>query len=380
MRYRIRTSDDHRLVLAFSMPERPVVIVILALLSLVCLVVGLAYVLSPEAPGDSLRALSFTAFGLFCLSAIFLFANSYARAFPMQMVFDNGAGQLELRGRSGARIGSVPYAGISGFSVIRAVDNRVVRHSAGLELARGGRWELYASQQRGPVDVFQRAVSAAVHLKAAGAGASAGTTPAPADALATGNGPSRLVVDRAGDGTLRLSWRRAAHPGQLILSLVVLLLFVGALAGTRPFAQGLGAYLVAVIFGAFFLVVALVGILRTMGDRLEILLRRGALEYRHRSALTRPRGFTRPLSQVAAVDFSMSFSRITTGIVVLQPQEVEQFVRYRQGTFGLSEVPGLARFLRGLARIDVSALELEQRLALAELIRETVSRERPATG
>jgi len=380
MRYRIRTSDEHRLVLVFSMPERPVVTVILALVCLVCLVIGLAYALSPESPEDSLRALSFTAFGLFCLSAMFLFANAYSRAFPLQMVFDNEARQLQLRGRGGSRIGSIPYAGISGFSVLRAVDARVVRHSLGIELARGGRWELYASPQRGPVEAFQKAVSAAVRLKAAGTGAGTGTTPAPSDILVAGSGPRGPRVDRAEDGTLRVAWRRTAHPLQLVLSLVVLLSFAGALAGTRPFAQGLGAYVVAVIFGAFFLVAAMVSILRTVGERLEVRLGRGAVEYRHRSALTRPRDFTRPFSQVAAVDFSMSFSRIATGIVVLQPQEVAQFVRYRQGTFALSEVPGFAAFLRGLGRIDVSALELQQRLALAELIRESVSTERPAAG
>jgi len=35
-------------------------------------------------------------------------------------------------------------------------------------------------------------------------------------------------------------------------------------------------------------------------------------------------------------------------------------------------VPGLITFLRGLPRIDVSALQPAERLALAELIREAV--------
>ena len=365
MRYRIRSSDGRRLVLAFSMPERPLLILFLAIVCLVCLVVGLAYAVSPERPGDSLRALSFIAFGLFCFSAIFLFANAYTRAFPSEMVFDNEKSQLDLRDRRGMPVGEVPYAGISGFSVCRAVDNRVVRHSLGMELARGGRWELFSSQRKDRVEAFYRAVKEAVRLGPTGAGAGQ----APVDSLA---------VDRSEDGVLRVAWKRSAHAARLILSLAVLVSFVTALVGIRPFTAGPGAYLVAVIFGAAFLATALVSIARTIGERMEVRLGRGALEYRHRSALARPRGFHRPLSQVAAVDLSMSFSRIATRIVVLRPQEVEQFVRYRQGLFGPAEVPGLAGFLRDLARIDVSTLELRQRLALAELIRQTVSGQRPA--
>jgi len=364
MQYRILSSDDRRLVLAFSMPERPVLITLLALVSLVCLVIGLAYALSPENPGDSLRGLSFTAFGLFCFCAIFLFAAAYTTAFPARMVFDNDKGCLELLDRGGTTVGVVPYAGIAGFSVCRGFNNRAVRYSAGVELARGGRWELYASQRRSRVDRFQQAVSAAVRLKAASA--------------AVASAPAPLAAERDQDGTLRLAWSRRAHPAQLILSLVILGSFFGALVGTRPFTSGAASYVLAVVFGVFFLAVAGVSVLRTVGETMEVRLGKGVLEYRHRSLLARPRGFTRSLSQVAVVDFSMGFSRMPTAIAVLQPQEVEEFVRYRQGTFGPADVPGLIGFLRRLARIDVSALPLEQRLALAELIRETMSAERAA--
>lgn len=366
MRYRIRSSDDRRLVLGFSMPERPVIIVFLALASLVCLLVGLAYALAPEKPDDSLRALAFTGFGLFCLSAIFLFANAYQRAFPSRLVFDNDTARLELLGPKGKPLGSMPYDGISGFTVRRSVDDRVSRHSLGIDLARGGRWELYTSQQKPRVEAFQQVIIAAVRLKSA---EHAAPTSAPAD---------HLNVDRSEAGVLRVSWKRAAHPFQLIIALVILLSFVAALVGTRPFATGPGAYIAAVAFGAFFLLAAAVSILRTIGERMEVRVGKGVLEYRHRSALTRQKGFTRSLSQVASVDFSMTFTRIGTRIVVLQPQEVDQFVRYRQGTFGPAEVPGLVGFLRGLASIDVSTLELDQRLALAELIRESVSEGRAA--
>jgi len=151
-----------------------------------------------------------------------------------------------------------------------------------------------------------------------------------------------------------------------------------ALRAYNDAAAGPGGYGVAVGFAVLFLIIAAVSLLRTIGEHMEVRLGRGILEYRRHSALTRPKGITRALSQVAAVDFSLSFSRAAMGIVILQPQEVEQFVRYRRGTFGPGEVPGLVGFLRGLPRIDVSALDLDQRLALAELIREAVSGERAA--
>lgn len=85
-------------------------------------------------------------------------------------------------------------------------------------------------------------------------------------------------------------------------------------------ATGPTAYIVAVAFGGFFFIAALVGILWTMGERTRM----------------------------------------------------ERFVRYRQGTFSPIETPGLISFLRGLPRIDVSALPPADRLALAVLIRDAV--------
>lgn len=361
MRYRIRSTDGHRVVLGFSMPERPVIILFLSLAALVCLVIGLAYALAPENTGDSLRALSFTGFGLFCLSAIFLVSGAYSRAFPSRLVFDNERGILELFGREEKSIGTVPYDGIGGFSVCRTVEDRVARHSLGIDLVRGGRWELYASQRRVGVEAFREALAAAVKL-----------TVQPSAPVQVASAEERLPLEREGPDVLRVTWKRTSHPLSLIVSLVVLLSFVAALVGTKPFATGPGAYAAAVAFGGFFLLAALASLARTIGERMQVRIGRGSLEYERRAALSRRKCFKLALSQVAAVDFSMSFSRIGTRIVMLQPQEVEPFGRYRQGTFSPGEIPGLVTFLRGLARIDVSALELEQRLALAELIREKV--------
>ena len=366
MRYRIRSSDSRRVVLGFSMPERPLVILLLAVVSLVCLLLGLAYAVSSENPGDPLRALSFTGFGLFCFSAIFLFSNAYATDFPSRLVFENDLGRLDLFDRKGALIGSVPYDGIAELSICRTVDERVARHSLGIDLVRGGRWELYTSQDRRKVEAFRDSILAAVKLAAR-----AGRDAAAAEASAA----DRLALDRAQPGVLRFAWRRRTHPFSLAVSLVVLLSFLAAVVGTRPFASGPGAYAVAVAFGAFFLLAALVGILRTIGERMEVRMGRGSLDFSRRSALTRARSFTLTLSQVASVDFSMSLSRIGTRIIFLQLSDVERFVGYRQGTFSPAEVPGLITFLRGLPRIDVSALPPPDRLALAELIREAVQGE-----
>jgi hypothetical protein len=370
MRYRIRSSDSHRVVLTFSMPERPLVILLLAAVSLVCLLLGLAYAVSPENPGDPLRALSFSGIGLFCLSAIFLFSTAYVTAFPSRLVFENDLARLELFDRKGASIDSIPYDGIAGFSVCRSVDDRVARHSFGFDMVRGGRWELYASQDRRKVKAFGDSMTSTVKLGARAAGNAA---------VARLSTAGRLALDRAKPGELRFAWRRKAHPFSLVVSLVVLLSFLAAIVGTRPFATGPGAYAVAVAFGAFFLLAALAGIFRTIGERMEVRIRRGSLDFSRRSALTRPRSFALTLSQVASVDFSMSFSRIGTRIVFLRPDEVERFVRCRQGTFSPAEVPGLISFLRGLPRIDVSGLPPADRLALAELIREAVQGDAPGS-
>ena len=365
MRYRIRTSDTRRVVLRLSMPERPLVVLFLVLVSFVCMLLGLTFAFSGENPGDPLRALSFTGFGLFCLSAIFLFSSAYVPAFPSRIEFDNDLGQLELFDRAGKPTGAVPYRGIAGFSICRAVDDRVARHSLGIDLVRGGRWELYASQNRKKVKAFRDSVTMAVKLGAY-AGAATSVEALPAD---------RLALERTQPGVLRFAWRRKSHPLSLTVSLVVLVSFVAAILGTRPFATGPAAYAVAAAFGGFFLLAALVGILRTIGERMEVRIGRGSLDVSRRSAFTRPRSFTLTFPQIAAVDFSMSFSRIGTRIVFLQPSEVERFVRYRQGTFSPEETPGLISFLWGLHRIDVSALPPADRLALAELFREAVQGE-----
>jgi len=278
MRYRIRSSSADKVVLRLSMPERPLIIIFLILVGAVCLLSGLVYALSGTNPGDPLRALGFIGFGLFSFSALLLLSRGYD--FPRQLFFMNDSGWLEAVNREGKNMGTIPYRGIGGFTVLRAA---------------------------------------------------ARTSEPPATV--------RLGVDRSDPGTLRFGWKRKSHPGSLALALVVLFSFLAALVGTRPFAAGPGAWLAAVAFGAFFLVTAVVKVVQTAGERMELTVRGGSRELRR----------TR-----------------------LQPPDVEQFVRYRQGTFGPAEAPGMISFLRKLPAMDVSAIPWAERLALAELIRREV--------
>jgi len=361
MRYRVAPSDGDRLVLAFSMPERPFVILFLALASVVCLVLGLSYTLAGPEKDSALRAMAFLGFSLFCFCAIFLFSSGLD--YPARLVFENGTGWLRIHDRKGHLTGAVPYDGIAGFSVRPTLYDRVVRHSAGMDLVRGGRWELYASQNETKVRVFQEALSKKIRLQAPPVG------PSPADSAPA---DGHRAIDRHESGARRYTWRRQIGAVPLAVSIITVLSFAVAVVGTKPFATGPGAYAVAAAFGGLFLFAAFVSVMRTIGEKTDVRIERSWIECRRTSALVREKSFSLPLSQIAAVDLSMSFSRIGMRIVFLRPNEVEQFTRYRQGTFRPAETIGLALFLRHLPQLDVSALPIGERLALAELIREAV--------
>ena len=345
------------MVLVLSMPERVFIILFLSVVSLVGVIGGLAYALSPQDPDDLFRAICFGGAGLFCLSAIVLVASS--RTHASRLVFDNGTGWLSVVGPGGDSTAAIPYSGIAGFSVCRTVDERMTRHSAGMDLVRGGRWELYSSTKERRAVSYRDSLAAAVTLDA-----TVGQRPTSVQELA----PERLTGNRA-----RYSWTRKTRPVPVAISLLVLVSFDAALVGVRPYASGPAAHAVALAFGAAFLAAAVVSVLRTLGQHVSVEIDRSAISVESGAALVRPARFTISISQIAQVDLSMTFSSTTTRIVLLRPEEVEQFTRYRQGTFSPSETFGMATFLRRLLRIDVTALPPVQRITLAEALREAVA-------
>ncbi len=362
MKYRLRAQSPARIVLTFSMPERVFIIVFLSLVSFVGVIGGLAYALSAQDPGDPFRAICFGGVGLFCLSAIVLVASS--RTHQFRLVFDNGSGWLTVVDPRGESSAAIPYSGISGFSVCRTVDERMSRHSAGMDLARGGRWELYAPTDERRAAAYRDRVAAAIELDAAVL-----QRPTPVRELT----PERLTGNR-----IRYSWKRKTRPVPLAISFLVLISFDAALVGTRPLASGPAAFAVALGFGAAFLLAAVVSVLRTLGQRVSVEIERNTISVERGAALVRTERFAVPFSQVAQVDLSMTFSSTTTRVVLLRPGEVEKFTRYRQGTFPPSETLGMVSFLRGLRRIDVTALPTVDRITLAEALREAVAHDQRA--
>jgi hypothetical protein len=357
MKYRLRLERPSRMVLLLSMPERVFIIVFLSVVSLVGVIGGLAYALSPQDPDDLFRAICFGGVGLFCLSAIILVASS--RTHASRLVFDNGTGWLSVVGPRGDSTAAIPYSGISGFSVCRRVGGRMVGHSAGMDLAHGGRWELYTSANERRAVMYRDSLAAAVTLDA-----TVQQRPTPG---------RELTLERLTGNRVRYSWTRKTRPVPLAISLLVLVSFDVALVGIRPYASGPAAYAVAFGFGAAFLVAAVVSVLRTLGQRVSVEIDRSTISVESSAALVRPARFTIPISQVARVDLSMTFSSTTTRIVLLRAEEVEQFIRYRQGTFSPSETFSLVTSLRGLLRIDVTALPPVHRITLAEALREAVA-------
>jgi hypothetical protein len=349
MRYKLASADADRLTLAFSMPERGLIIGFLAVAAAVCLLMGLAYAVSDD-PGDGLRALCFSGFGLFCLSAIFLFVTQFTP--PRRLVFDNAAGRLLVHDRKDQAGEEVPYTGIRGFSVYPSFSQRVLSHSVGIDLARGGRIELYAPRSEAKATSFRDTLAKGVTLSSAAQRAAA-------------NGP-----DQPRPGVLELAWSRKTRPLSLVVSLLVLLSFVGALVDSRPFASGPGAWVAALAFGAFFLLAAVIGVLRTLGEHMSLRVDERTFQFSRRSSLSRGATISLPLSQIAAVDFSMILSRVATRITLLRAEDVEKFTSWRQGTFRPTETVDMFRFLRQLPQVDVSALPASQRFSLAEAIRE----------
>jgi len=359
MRYRIGPADASRTILDLRFPERPLVIIFLSLVALVCLLAGLAFAIGDESaasPADSLRAVCFIGFGLFSLCAIFLFSTGVV--FPRRLLFDNSEGWLLIQDARGAAEGAIPYDGIAGFSVYRAVAGGIVRHSAGMDLRRGGRWELYASRSNEKARLFTQQLASKVRLQAQPKARPSGWAPF----------PSRP----AADGSVLFEWQRQTRPGAMVISIVAIVSFAAALIGVRPLAGGPVAAAVSTGFALLLVAAAAAGILRTAGQRTVIEVGRGTVRWTRRGAFVRERSFTAAVGDIAMIDLSLTFSRAETAISLLRATEVELFGRYRQGTFGPGEVPGILSFLRALRRIDVSGLPPGRRLALAEALREAV--------
>jgi hypothetical protein len=361
MRYRMSPSGADRTDLVFSMPEKPLLIVFLAVLAALCIILGLAYALSEDNPGEPAAAAGFLGFGLFCLCGIFFLST--AIPYPARLVFDNARGWLSVRDRRGALQGAVPYDGLGGVSVLRSVSEGIARYSAGLDLQRGGRWELYASRREGKARAYRDGLAGKLRLTAPVL-----EPPGPAP------GPR---PERTPDGGERYRWRLRPRPLPLIVSLCAVFAFAGALAGMRAFSHGVVAYAVALAFAALLVVVTVGSLLRAAGERHEVTIGGGSVSYTRSSSFGRGKSFRVALSGVAAVDLSFSFARVETAVTLLSPQDVDLFARYRQGTFSPSETVGILRFLRGLHRIDVSALLPGERLGLAEAIRESLTSPHP---
>ncbi len=357
MRYRIASSGAKRTELVLSMPEKPLLTAFLILASVACLVTGLAFALAADAHGDAATAVGFLGFGLFCLCALFFLAGGLP--YPARLAFDNTRGWLSAHDRRGALLGAVPYNGITGVSLMRSVSERILRHSAGLDLKRGGRWELYASRSEERAQAFRDALAAGLRLS---------TVPTEAPGPVPG-----LVPERGSDGGVRYSWRRKPRPLPLAVSLAAGAGFAAALAGIGAFSSNIATSVVALGFAAVLVSAAAVSLLRAAGERLEVHVYRGTVSYHKSSLFTRGKGFSMGLPRVAAVDLSFSFTRVESAISLLAPEEVEPFRRYRQGTFSPSETLEMLSFLRSLHRIDVSALPFGQRLGLAEAIREALT-------
>jgi hypothetical protein len=338
------------------MPERVPIIIMLAAGGLVGLLGGLVVALSSQDASGQIRTLSFLGVGVFCLSALFLFAGS--SVFPRSLSFDNGTGWLTVPDRPGVAA-AIPYDGISGITVCRTIDDRIARFGAGIDLARGGRWELYTSTDQRRAERYAEQLRGLLDLKAPvreRPQVTTGLTPQP-----------------SGADSVLYAWKRRTKPSALILSFLVIASFDAIIVGAWPRSSGPVGQVAAIVIGAAFLLGALLLVLRSLGQRVGVDIGRGTITVEQRSPLTRARVFSVPLSQIAQVDLTMRFSRAATRISLIRPDEVGTFLRYRQGTIPPRETLTLVPFLRGLADIDVSALPVPDRIVLAEALREAVA-------
>jgi hypothetical protein len=356
MRYRIASVSGDRVVLRFSMPERPFIISILIVMGVFFLFLGIADALPDAGPPEPLLALFFIGFGLFCFCAIFLFATGLH--FPARLIFDNAEGWLLVKGKKGETEGAVPYSGIAGISVCRTASDRMILHSTGIDLRQGSRWELYAARKEAKALAFKETLGKSVKLDAT-----------PGKEPRVSSGPHR---EGEAAGRILFSWRRKSNALQLGVSVLSLISFCGAIVGMKPFASGPTAYLVALAFVAFLLVMAVWGIIRTAGESNQVEIDTTAVTWRRRSLFLGERTASMPRADIAAVDLSFSFARMESAITLLRQEETEPFTRYRRGTFEGLEAFRIISFIRKLNRIDMSALPLGDRLSLTEAIRESL--------
>ena len=372
MRYRIASSEPRGLTLVLSMPERVLIIVILVVAAAIGLLIALAFVVSAETQDDRFRALVSAGVGLFCLSGLLLFVRGFAP--PGKIELDNTAARAVVFDRKGRAEAEIPYSGLKGFSVCPVLSERILGYSVGIELERGGRWELYVSRSRERAQAFLDELSRGATLAAARAPTTAGpAVDATADPAALVPRPdSPLHREHPSADTLEYRWERKTPVRDLVTSMMVVMSFAAILVGSLPFASGLASRIVMVALAVLLVGFSVVTIARTARERKTVRIGRISIEYQRQSPLSRPSSFSIPRSQVAMVDFSLRLARVATSITFLRAGEVETFVRARQGTFAPSDTLSLVRFLGKLPRIDVSSLPMKERMELAEALRAAV--------
>jgi hypothetical protein len=353
MRYRIVSSKDGRTILTLSMPERAIVVILLVIIGLFCLMVGVGYTIPDGGGMDPMRALFFIGFGLLCFCAIFFLSTG--TVLPKRLVFDDAEGWLLTEDRKGGREKAIPYGGIAGFSVAAARRDTMNLHSVGIDVGKGGRWELYTSRHAIAAEHFKEALLATVQLDSPTIGERAA--------------PTGMTGTKLPGGKVRFEWKRRARPVSLVASLVTLLSFCGTFAAIRPLVSGTAAYVIALAFVTVLLAVVAAGAVRTAGERMRVEVDPKTVSWWKSSAFIREKARSMRIAEIASVDLSFSFARMESAVALLHADEIERFTRYRQGTFSPVEAFGILRFLRSLTRIDVSALALGDRVALAEAIR-----------
>jgi hypothetical protein len=315
--------------------------------------VGAVLALSDADAQSASRAVGFICFGLFCIGALFFFARD--GRFPDQMVFDNSSGLLSLLDRKKQVLGTVPYGGIRGFSVRRVFRDTTACHAAVMDLARGGRWELVAARREEKAQALQAALSERVRLSS--------------PSLAASPVPPGLDEKQTPGGGASFSWRRTTRVLPLVASLVTVVSFCAALLAFRSSSGSVVSSIIVTAFAALFLAAAVLGVLRSLGERFEVSLSREGISWRRRGTFRAEKTSSLRWADLAAIDMSMSFARVETAISFVRPEQKDLFTRYLDGTISPTDIPAVALLLRARSRIDVSALPMSGRLYLVERIR-----------
>lgn len=359
MNYKIvsRKEDTGRIILKRTRTLETVLSVICFLIGVFFLPMGLVLFASPGY--DMHYPFFWTGFGLlFIMGGIMV---STQIKIPEFLIFDNGSGACIVKDtkKDDSNQAIIPYNEIEGFHVRSHVSERSQSHVVEMEKKDGAFWSLFSVQSREKAETFREDLAKGVNLGAA-----------PYNAGQAGK-PESIEVSHDG-GTTTLTWaNRYAFKSYLFL-IVALSSMAMIIYGSKPYATGPVQYGIAVAVICLFSAIAVFSLINNIGRKHRIEITKEALTYKKTGGIIKTGEFSLPIGEIDAILFNSGLSTMETVIYVLKKDEKEFLQSIKRGTMDAGKLFAAIALMKNVGKIEVGDLSIAGKVALEELLQNTV--------